>query len=100
MYRRLFLLDPENIVVDGCKPVTLRNVWTDASGRLNAVGGLTGALVGLGVSRDKAIRYESDVKAGKFLVTLRGDATQIRRARSLFTAGKVETTEVVQAPAA
>ena len=65
-----------------------------------AFGGLTGALVGLGVSKDKAIRYESEVKAGKFLVTLRGDAPQIERARSLLTAGKAETTEVVQAPAA
>jgi hypothetical protein len=65
-----------------------------------AFGGLTGALVGLGVSKDKAIRYESEVKAGKFLVTLRGDAPQIERARSLLTAGKAETTEVVQAAAA
>jgi hypothetical protein len=65
-----------------------------------AFGGLTGALVGLGVSKDKAIRYESEVKAGKFLVTLQGDGPQIQRARSLLTAGKAETTEVVQAPAA
>jgi hypothetical protein len=65
-----------------------------------AFGGLTGALVGLGISKDKAIRYESQVKAGKFLVTLRGDAPQIERAKSLFTIGKPETTEVVQAPAA
>src|SRR5215471_17015695 len=60
-----------------------------------AFGGLTGALVGLGVSKDKAIRYESEVKAGKFLVTLRGDGPQIERAKSLFSAGKAETTEVV-----
>jgi hypothetical protein len=65
-----------------------------------AFGGLTGALVGLGVSGDKAIRYESQVKAGKFLVTLQGDGPQIERAKSLLTAGKAETTEVVQAPAA
>ena len=65
-----------------------------------AFGGLTGALVGLGVSRDKAIRYESQVKAGKFLVTLQGDAPQIERAKSLLTAGKAETTEVVQPKAA
>ena len=64
-----------------------------------AFGGLTGALVGLGVSKDKAIRYESQVKAGKFLVTMRGDGPQIERARSLFTAGKAETTAVVQAKA-
>jgi hypothetical protein len=47
-----------------------------------AFGGLTGALVGLGVSKDKAIRYESQVKAGKFLVTLQGDGAQIERALS------------------
>jgi hypothetical protein len=64
-----------------------------------AIGGLSGALVGLGVSKDKAFRYESEVKAGKFLVTLRGDTTQINRAKSLFAAGKAETTEVVQADA-
>jgi hypothetical protein len=65
-----------------------------------ALGGMTGALVGLGVSKDKAIRYESQVKAGKFLVTLRGDGPQVERAKSLFTAGKAETTEVVPAKAA
>ena len=65
-----------------------------------AFGGLTGALVGLGVSKDKAIRYESQVKAGKFLVTLQGDGPQIERAKSLLTAGKAETTEVVQPQAA
>jgi len=64
-----------------------------------AVGGLTGALVGLGVSKDKAIRYQSQVKAGKFLVVLRGDAPQVERAKSLFTGGKAETTEVVPAAA-
>src|SRR5262245_6802234 len=58
-----------------------------------AFGGLAGALAGLGVSKDKAIRYESQVKAGKFLVTLRGDPAQIERAKSLFTVAKAETTE-------
>jgi hypothetical protein len=65
-----------------------------------ALGGLTGALIGLGVSKDKAIRYESEVRAGKFLVTLSGDATQIERARSLFSASRAEATEVVPATAA
>ena len=65
-----------------------------------AFGGVTGALVGLGISQDQAIRYESQVKAGKFLVTLRGDEAQIERAKSLFNNSKAETTEVVQAQAA
>jgi hypothetical protein len=64
-----------------------------------AFGGLTGALVSLGISSDKAIRYESQVKAGKFLVTMRDDGPQIERAKSLFTAGEAETTEVVQVQA-
>jgi len=59
-----------------------------------AFGGLVGALVGLAVPKDSAIRYESQVKAGKFLVTLQADAQQVQRAKSLFTAGKTESVEV------
>jgi uncharacterized membrane protein len=65
-----------------------------------AFGGLTGALVGLGISKDKAIRYESQVKTGKFLLSVQGDGQQIERAKSQLTAGKAETTEIVQAAAA
>jgi hypothetical protein len=65
-----------------------------------ALGGLTRVLVGLGISKDRAIRYESQVKAGKFVVTLRDDGPQIECAKSLFSAGKAETTEVVPASAA
>ncbi|HEV3255788.1 MAG TPA: general stress protein [Gemmataceae bacterium] len=65
-----------------------------------AFGGIAGALAGLGVSREKAIRYESEVKAGKFLVTLRGDGPQIERASSLLAGSQAETTEVVQPKAA
>jgi Heat induced stress protein YflT domain len=60
-----------------------------------AFGGLTGALVGLGISKDQAIRYESQLKAGKFLVTLQGDPAQIERAESLVTSGKWEGAEVI-----
>ena len=61
-----------------------------------ALGALGGALVGWGIPKDQALKYETQVKAGKFLVTLQGDAEQIRRAKSLFTAGKAETTEVFE----
>lgn len=61
-----------------------------------AFGGLAGALVGLAVPKERAIRYESDVKAGKFLVALQGDEQQVQRAKSLFTAGKTESVEVYQ----
>ena len=46
------------------------------------------------MSRNKAIRYESEVKAGKFLVALQSDGPQIQRARSLFTVSNAETAEV------
>ena len=38
----------------------------------SAVGALAGALVSLGFSKNEAILYESQIKAGKFLVTLKG----------------------------
>jgi hypothetical protein len=38
-----------------------------------AVGGLAGALVGLGVSEEGARFYESEVAAGRYLVTVRAD---------------------------
>jgi Heat induced stress protein YflT domain len=60
-----------------------------------AFGGLTGALVGLGMSKDKAIQYESDVKEGKFLVALKSDAQQIARAKTLLSNGNSNTIEVI-----
>ena len=56
--------------------------------------GLAGALVALGVSKDKALRFESQAKAGKFLLALQGDGPQVHRAKSLFIVGKAETAEV------
>jgi len=38
-----------------------------------AAGGLTGALIGWGIPEEEAKYYESEVKAGRFLVTLQGD---------------------------
>ena len=64
-----------------------------------ALGGLAGALYGLGLSKDKAIRYESEIKTGKLMVTVQGDETQIERARSILAASKAETAEVSHAPA-
>jgi heat induced stress protein YflT len=60
-----------------------------------AVGGLAGSLVGLGVSKDKAIRYEADVKAGKYLVTLDGDAAQIQRTKFLLGVAQAESGKVI-----
>lgn len=51
------------------------------------VGGLSAlaaALVGLGMSKDRAIRYETDVKADRFLVIVHGSAEDISRARAIL----------------
>lgn len=60
-----------------------------------AMGGLAGALVGLGVSQDKAIRYATDVKAGKYLVTLDGDTAQRQRTKFLLGVHQAERGQVI-----
>jgi hypothetical protein len=57
-----------------------------------AVGGTAGvfgaALLNLGVPADEAVKYETEVKAGRFLVFARGNAGEIERAhRILGTTG-------------
>ena len=45
-----------------------------------AVGALSGALIGWGVPREHAIKYESEVTGGKYLVLTRGNAEEVARA--------------------
>lgn len=61
----------------------------------SAIGALAGSLVSLGFSKNQAIRYESEIKAGKFLVTLKGDMEQIGKARKLVE--NAESVDVVDA---
>ncbi|WP_406696321.1 general stress protein [Singulisphaera sp. Ch08] len=65
-----------------------------------ALGALTGALVGWGVPKDQALKYEAQVKAGKFLVIARGTPEQIERAKSLLDEGQNEGVEVFEIVAA
>ena len=62
----------------------------------SAVGALVGALVSLGFSKNEAIRYESQIKAGKFLVTLKGDSEQIEKTKKLIGENNAESVEVVE----
>ena len=59
-----------------------------------AIGGLSGALIGLGVSKEHALKYETEVKAGKFVVTLRGTPEEVARAQTLLRGGSAESAEV------
>jgi len=64
------------------------------------MGGLTGALVSWGVPKDQAIKYESQVKAGKFLVIVRGTPEQIEKAKALLATGRDEGIEVYETASA
>ena len=47
-------------------------------------GGLVGALMGYGLSKDKALKYETVVKAKNYLVLMHGDHVQMRTARDVL----------------
>lgn len=61
-----------------------------------AIGALSGALVGWGVPKDQALKYETQVRAGKFLVVARGSAEAIGRAKTLLAPDSPEHLEVYQ----
>ena len=49
-----------------------------------AVGSLAGALIGWGIPKDRALKYEKHVKGGKILVAVRSNPEVIARARNLL----------------
>ena len=51
-------------------------------GGLAAIGG---ALTSIGIPQDSVIAYESAIKAGRFLVIVRGTDEEIGRAKSILT---------------
>lgn len=60
-----------------------------------ALGGGAGALVGalsaLGIPKDSVLRYETAVKADKFLLLVHGDASEIRRAHEVLRGAGLES---------
>jgi hypothetical protein len=59
-----------------------------------ALGSLAGALVGWGVPREKALKYEKHVQGGKFLVVVRSEPEVVARARNLLNGQTPEHIEV------
>ena len=47
-------------------------------------GALVGALTSIGIPKDSVLRYETALKADKFLVVVHGDAQDIRRAHEVL----------------
>ena len=78
-------------------PARSRRRWWRRSGRGaggNGTGQPGGALVGWGVPRDRALKYETQVKGGKFLVIVRGKPEVIARARNLLAPHEPEHIDV------
>jgi hypothetical protein len=49
-----------------------------------AIGSLAGALIGWGIPHERALKYETQVKGGKFLVVVHGTDEVVARARELL----------------
>jgi hypothetical protein len=57
---------------------------------VGAIGALGAGLVGLGVPRDSVLEYQTQIKAGKFLVVAHGSRAEAERARDILTNAGLE----------
>jgi hypothetical protein len=60
-------------------------------------GGLTalgGALASIGIPKDSVIRYESALKAHKFILVVHGSAQEVEKAKDILMQNKAEEAEV------
>jgi hypothetical protein len=67
------------------------------------VGGLSalaGALVSMGIPKDKSIKYEADLKADKYLLIVHGTADEVERARAILAQTSPVSLETHQMAAA
>jgi hypothetical protein len=61
-----------------------------------ALGSLAGALIGWGIPKDRALKYETQIQGGKFIVVVRGVPAVIDRARTLLAPQAPEHLEVYE----
>jgi hypothetical protein len=59
-------------------------------------GGLVGALMGYGLPRDRALKYQTIVRTGVVLVMAHGDANQIELARGVLEHQEASDLEIVE----
>ena len=59
---------------------------------------LGAGLVSVGIPRDSVLKYETSVKAGKFLLILHGTATEAERVRDVLNATNAEMVDVHRLP--
>jgi outer membrane lipoprotein SlyB len=60
-------------------------------------GGLVGALVGLGIPKEQALKYETEIKAGKFMVIVSGTNEEMDRAQQILQNAGNEVSQPVVA---
>ncbi|MBP0597627.1 DUF1269 domain-containing protein [Herbaspirillum sp. LeCh32-8] len=77
-----------HLVILGALASALTNLAGGAAlgGAVGAVGALGGALASIGIPHDSVLQYESEVKAGRFLLIAHGEEAQITRAKQLLHA--------------
>lgn len=51
---------------------------------VGGISALVGALISLGTSKDRAIKYEADLKADRFLVIVHGTVEDIAKAKAIL----------------
>jgi len=58
---------------------------------VGGISALAGALMSLGIPKDSVLRYETALKAGKFMLVVHGDAQEIKRAHELLMTSGLES---------
>ncbi len=80
----VFMLPPVGLVA-AAGPITLALVSAlEGAIVVGGVSALSAALAGIGLSHEKAVQYEADILADRFLVTVHGSPEEVDRARALL----------------
>jgi hypothetical protein len=94
-----FLILPELGLVVVAGPIAAALLAGIEGGLAGTVlGSLAGALIAWGVPKDRALKYESQVKGGTFLVVVRSVPEVVARARSLLSSQGPEHIDVYESP--
>jgi uncharacterized membrane protein len=100
------LLGAAFLVIPGIGPVVAAGaVVTWIVGALEGavvVGGLSAlgaGLYSLGIPKDSVVKYETSIKAGKFVLIAHGTADEVQRARGILQTSGAEEIKIHEAPA-
>ena len=66
---------------------------------VGGVSALGAGLFSLGIPKDSVVKYETSIKAGKFVLVANGTADEVQKARSILQTSGAEEINVHQAPA-